>query len=55
MLSYGMEPSGVIAVVEDRPHGFRQLLRTYASYGLLVKVVKFDVSDLAMFVPEQVC
>ena len=54
MLSYGMGPSGVIAVVGNRPHGFRQLLLTYASYGLLVKTANFSGSYLKIFVSSDI-
>ena len=54
MLSYVMGPSGVIAVVGNRPHGFRQLPLTYASYGLLVKTANFGDSDLKIFVSSDI-
>ena len=54
MLSYVMGPSGVIAVVGNRPHGFRQLLLTYASYGLLVKTANSGGSDLKIFVSSDI-
>ena len=54
MLSYGMGPSGVVAVVGDRTHGFRQLLLTYASYGLLVKTANSGGSYLKIFVSSDV-
>ena len=54
MLSYGMGPSGVIAVVGNRPHGFRQLLLTYASYGLLVKTANSGGSYLKIFVSSEI-
>ena len=54
MLSYGMGPSGVIAVVGDRTHGFRQLPLTYASYGLLVNMANFGDPDLEIFVSNDI-
>ena len=54
MRSYGMGPSGVIAVVGNRPHGFRQLLLTYASYGLLVKTANSGGSYLKIFVSSDI-
>ena len=54
MLSYGMGPYGAIAVVGDRPHGFRQLPLTYAPYGLLVNMANSGDSDLEIFVSDDI-
>ena len=54
MLSYGMGPHGVIAVVGDRPHGFRQLPLTSAPYGLLVNMANSGDPDLEIFVSNDI-
>ena len=49
MLNYGMRPSGVIAVVGNKPRGFQQLPLTYASYGLLVNTANSGDAYLNVF------
>ena len=49
-----MGPSGVIAVVGNRPHGFRQLPFTYAPYGLLVNMANSGDPDLEIFVSNDI-